>query len=754
MSVSKIWSVLAALVLVASAGWAEDAPAAGNRITGGQNIPVVNFPPPVGNPAVNNPTVGEMGRNSLGTFDLGVGTLIGPQQVLFSAQTITDPNTGQLIDPNIGTDLRFRLNGTIYSGRAVAIHPTWFGTNNPPIPAEGHFDLAILILSQQVPNITPTPMLRQVPPPVLLIGGFGYRSGAGGCGPAITGSVPSPGTIQAATTKQIQPPSPTPTFLICNGGVIVPYPPGNVATIFPVPTVAITAPPFPFYGDIGAPALVLDPPGPPGTPNQAWKIDGIATYNTPSFSCGNQAFYTRLDVPTALTFIDSFINPSTTLPPPPPEADLVITSATLPGNPIAGQPYTFTVTVANQGLLAATSFYVSAFLDNTTPVLSSTNAANSVQIIGGLAPGASTTVTLTVTYPNPGKFFLKIQADPDHNVAETNTFNNTFIVREKVLALGLELNIPLVIKQTTGGVDTGFVVLIENDGLATAGPFSLAAYSNLLASPDTALTQDPTGTPVPVADLGIIQVPGVAANSITTVAVNLPAGAGSTRNGLAWFYVNPPQSLGNPLVPLVEAITTNNTASASWGVPTGDIQLTSALSTTSASNVGQVGFAVTFSVGGSATDTNNGALPLTYLWNFGDGTTAITSSSTVTHVYAVQGTYTVTVQISAGPGSTAISTLSFKATTNPTVLLGPVSVSARRGHFSLKLPLPSIFTPRDRVTSKLILSDAIGKSRYSNRRFTGTVTSADIGNKQFTVNYVAPKSNKAVSVTYVVQIVP
>ena len=195
--------------------------------------------------------------------------------------------------------------------------------------------------------------------------------------------------------------------------------------------------------------------------------------------------------------------------------------------------------------------------------------------------------------------------------------------------------------------------------------------------------------------------------------------------------------------------------SATWGVSAANIQLTSALSSPNTTgSIGQVGFPVTFTVGGSATDTNNGAVPLTYKWDFGDGTSAITNSGTVTHVYAAQGTYTVTVTISGGLFSTAVSTLSFKATTNPTVVLGPVSVSAKKGRLSLKLPLPSIFVKQDRVTSNLIVSDAIGVTKYTNLRLTGKITSKDIGNKNFTVNFISKKSNKQISVSYILQIVP
>ena len=747
----------------------------GNRITGGQNIPQSNFPPPVGSPPVLNPTVGQMGLNSTGTFNLGVGTLIGPQQVLFSAQTITNAMNGQLLDPNVGTDLRFLLSGTTFTGRAVAIHQTWFGALNPIIPAEGHFDLAILILSQQVPNVTPTPLLRRVPPLTLLIGGFGDLSSPGMCAAAIPGFTPVPGTIQAATTNQIIPPSPTPTFLICNAGVVNPYPMGSIATpgIPGSATYPIPFPPTLNFGDIGAPALVLDPPGPPVT-GQAWKLAGMATYNTPGFDCGQQAYYVRLDVPAATAFIDQFISPN---PPgfnPPPDADLAITSATLPPSPIAGVPYTFTATIINQGQIPAGPFLVAAYRDSTTPVLSSAGADVAVQVLGsgdpqpspnkysppspltdGLGVGQSVTVTLTVTYPQAGTYFLKIQADPDHVVNESNIFNNTFQFKIKVLSPNIDLQIPFVIKQTTNGIDTGFTLIVENDGLQTAGPFTIGSFSNLLESPDTALNQDPS-IALPVADLGLLPVTGVPANSQITVFVSLPNGA--TRNGHAWFWANLPKAFGNPLTPLAEDITTNNIADATWGVAGGAVSINSALSSTNdPGNVAQAGLSVTFSVGGTATDAGGQPLTgpaLTYKWDFGDGATAITSSATVTHVYAAAGNYSVTVMISSGQFSTATSTITFQATVGPTLTVGPVSVSSRRGRFTLKLPFPVPFTTRDRVISKLVSADPGLNIRYTNNRVTGTVTTANIGTKNFIVQYNARKTGKSLQITYTLTITP
>jgi PKD repeat protein len=49
----------------------------------------------------------------------------------------------------------------------------------------------------------------------------------------------------------------------------------------------------------------------------------------------------------------------------------------------------------------------------------------------------------------------------------------------------------------------------------------------------------------------------------------------------------------------------------------------------------------------------DGDMPTSYLWNFGDGITS-THSWTATHTYTKKGTYTVTLKVSNNAGSSTI----------------------------------------------------------------------------------------------------
>jgi PKD repeat protein len=79
--------------------------------------------------------------------------------------------------------------------------------------------------------------------------------------------------------------------------------------------------------------------------------------------------------------------------------------------------------------------------------------------------------------------------------------------------------------------------------------------------------------------------------------------------------------------------------------------------------------AVTFDGTGSSDPDNN--LPLTYSWNFGDGSTG--SGATPSHTYLTDGVYTVTLQVldSKGAASQIASTTATIANIPPTVNAGP-----------------------------------------------------------------------------------
>src|SRR5262249_22894901 len=109
-----------------------------------------------------------------------------------------------------------------------------------------------------------------------------------------------------------------------------------------------------------------------------------------------------------------------------PAVDLVVTSvATTPAQPAAGQPATVTVVVKNQGTLAAGGFVVDFYKDRA--------AAPGPDLRGdirctvtGLAPGASTQCTGTVTYAAAGTFDAWAQADTARVVTESDDGNNVY----------------------------------------------------------------------------------------------------------------------------------------------------------------------------------------------------------------------------------------------------------------------------------------------------------------------------------------
>jgi glucose/arabinose dehydrogenase len=62
---------------------------------------------------------------------------------------------------------------------------------------------------------------------------------------------------------------------------------------------------------------------------------------------------------------------------------------------------------------------------------------------------------------------------------------------------------------------------------------------------------------------------------------------------------------------------------------------------------------LTINLDGSGSSDPDGDTPLTYIWNFGDGTTAETTTPTTPHTYATAGKYTVTLTVRDSQGATS-----------------------------------------------------------------------------------------------------
>jgi subtilase family serine protease/fibronectin type 3 domain-containing protein len=100
-------------------------------------------------------------------------------------------------------------------------------------------------------------------------------------------------------------------------------------------------------------------------------------------------------------------------------ADLVVTNVTTDPNPaFAGSSVLATITVANQGFAPAGAFNVQWW-----PWLAAAPVSTQVS---GLAPGASTTVTLNSVFAYTGTFDGTVTVDNTNTVPEVNELNNTF----------------------------------------------------------------------------------------------------------------------------------------------------------------------------------------------------------------------------------------------------------------------------------------------------------------------------------------
>ena len=194
-----------------------------------------------------------------------------------------------------------------------------------------------------------------------------------------------------------------------------------------------------------------------------------------------------------------------------PCADLVVSSVAVnPTTPAVGQPATVTVNVANNGTCAAEAFGVQW----TSNILSPPQPAVAV---GGLGPGASTSVNIPFTFPRTGLFTSTATVDPTNTVPETNESNNTSL-KLITVSSGIDLTIssltinpakPIATKPATVSIT------VTNQGVNPAGSFNVtwSAVNGVVAAT------------VPVA--------GLAGGASTTLQVPYTYAAAGTFVGFA-----------------------------------------------------------------------------------------------------------------------------------------------------------------------------------------------------------------------------
>jgi hypothetical protein len=664
--------ILAAVLLMSLAMGAQAQDGAASRIIDGVNVTQATFP-----------TVGKVYMLTTPTT-FGTGVLVGTRYVLTAAHLIS--TTPTVAFPYDG---RFVLNGITYNSKTITLHPTYTGS----LGVEGEFDLAIIELAIPVPGATPSPVLSS-PPTIgetLTLVGVGML-GTGATGYYVPLSYPDAGTLQTGATPLE---TLTPTF-----AKFIFDPAKNEANHS--------------YNDDGGPVFVERN----GVPTVC-SIHSGGTHPLSSF--GDTSVNTRVDVTTALTWINSIIvavNPPPTTGPRP---DMIIGALTLPASFDAGASASVTATVTNQGDATAGDFHVSIYLDQSSAVKSADGAAQSI-LVQNLLAGESRDLVFTVTYPNPGTYKMAVIADADNKLFEKNDLNNNFFQSVDVNAKGSDLLVNnIATTQTPAGINATFNVLVQNRGATAAGSFKVAFYNNRFTEPTAADTPDQTQT---FASLG--------AGGFLNVTFALPTQS-TARGGRAWFFVDQAGTVA-------EDIETNNVNSATWGVANTPVALNSPITATSTQTT--VGQTNTFTVG--ASDANGDTL--TYLWDFGDGTTLV-GGGTVTHTYAAPGVYNVTVTIADGPFSNAESDFDLEVVSEEIVDLGTVTLSKGKARVKFKIPLPSPFVSKqDRVRSALISSTGGDKVKYRNLSLNGTAESAGV--RQFVVEFQSKTRNVLKRVRY------
>ena len=121
---------------------------------------------------------------------------------------------------------------------------------------------------------------------------------------------------------------------------------------------------------------------------------------------------------------------------------------------------------------------------------------------------------------------------------------------------------------------------------------------------------------------------------------------------------------------VIEDNETNNVSFSTWGI-SNDAPLIASGPTASLTTAA-TGEKIDFTAVGA--DANSD--PLGYLWNFGDGT-PVTSGASVSHAFAVAGTYVVTVTVTDGPFHSISSSVTVDVV-GDLVNLGIVRLSVRR----------------------------------------------------------------------------
>ncbi len=540
-------------------------------------------------------------------------------------------------------------------------YPTVTSGSIPPVVSTGtDFALSNLAYQVTVPQSLATLLDSEYGPGTAVAGSVDTTVSASGASPASQNvtldfnsvTVPDPATPFLITGTVAS----APTFTATGGDVTITpgldvsafnltidgNPTTGYACTTPTPSATIA---FALSGD--APTAFVTDPG----PNLITPIDtATQTSGTPfSFNTGE---------PSAIAITP---NGQTAY-----VADAEGGAAITPVNTVThavGTPITVAGGQSSTGGLAITpdgsTLYVTDDGSNTlTPIATGTNTAGNPITVGSAPEAVAITPDGSTAY---------VANSGDNTVTPIDLANQT-------------AGAPISVGSTPDAIAVspdGSTVYVADSGDNNITPIAVASDT---AGTPIAVGNDPTAVAV-TPDGSTVYVANRDSNTVTPISVatetagapisvgSLPTALAVTPDGSTVYVTN---GGDNTLTPISVATDTAGTAIAAGGDPAGiaispDVGPQAALTATTS------GAATSFDASGSVPGTS----PIvSYSWNFGDGTTAMTSVPTTSHTYTSNGTFTATVtetdalgtstsevytgqaaSLSGGPGATASSTV-------------------------------------------------------------------------------------------------
>lgn len=215
-----------------------------------------------------------------------------------------------------------------------------------------------------------------------------------------------------------------------------------------------------------------------------------------------------------------------------PTLDLALALNSSPSGLVApSTPVTYTVSVTNNGPLAATGVVVDITIDGTNAPVSITAEQGSCYavpgaqrcIIGGLAASSGTTLSFAATRADAGKVSIMARANADQNdnpvdnsaVASETTFNSAPLATADVFYVNLGANVELDVLANDSDADRGDNVHVIAVGVAKSGTAERVGDRVRYTAPAAGATQD-TFTYTVVDDHGAQAQAGV------TIHINTP----------------------------------------------------------------------------------------------------------------------------------------------------------------------------------------------------------------------------------------